>query len=372
MAEVSGECFIVIGHGETDIPEAKIVMRRGDLLDAVLSMIYGSQLDAPADERAMYAQDLEDEDQWAADRWSCEFEIGGIIVWHVGLHPFAPQPAHADAPIDIEAMLCACVPGGDICDPQRVADSIREWFAELGVQADAPAEARQWDAIRYVHADGRRTGWIDSVPPRHVEMLNEGFRVEYAYIGSAPADAGEATIPRVHGISRFADNPCTVLVKLMAEPSDDALRAIHNMLTAPPAARVARLTREQKATINWAIRAAVEAGYTSDADVLRALLAPTQQPSGEVTGGRTYPDEMSPALRDVLGRPNFWCGPIAHEMRAAGAEIKTKAEDEQAHVLHWLVKLVLDHGDDWQKHAATDLRAIREKADAARAQGGES
>ncbi|WP_157639506.1 hypothetical protein [Burkholderia ubonensis] len=104
---------------------------------------------------------------------------------------------------------------------------------------------------------------------------------------------------------------------------------------------------------------------------LTALLAPTQQPSGEVPGGRTYPDEMSPALRDVLGRPNFWCGPIAHEMRAAGAEIKAKAEDEQAHVLHWLVKLVLDHGDDWQKHAATDLRAIREKADAARAQGGE-
>ncbi|KWC82736.1 hypothetical protein WL58_17855 [Burkholderia cepacia] len=107
-------------------------------------------------------------------------------------------------------------------------------------------------------------------------------------------------------------------------------------------------------------------------ELRKALLAPTQQPSGEVTGGRAYPDEMSPALRDVLGRPNFWCGPIAHEMRAAGAEIKTKAEDEQAHVLHWLVKLVLDHGDDWQKHAATDLRAIREKANAARAEGGES
>ncbi|KWK75750.1 hypothetical protein [Burkholderia ubonensis] len=107
------------------------------------------------------------------------------------------------------------------------------------------------------------------------------------------------------------------------------------------------------------------------ADALRSLLAPTQQPSGEVPGGRTYPDEMSSALRDVLGRPNFWCGPIAHEMRAAGTEIKAKAEDEQAHVLHWLVKLVLDHGDDWQKHAATDLRAIRKKADAART-GGQS
>ncbi|MBU9539388.1 hypothetical protein KTE58_23670 [Burkholderia multivorans] len=61
-------------------------------------------------------------------------------------------------------------------------------------QADAPAEARQLDAIRYVHSDSRRTGWIDYLPPRHTEMLNEGFRVEYAYIGSAPADAGEARL----------------------------------------------------------------------------------------------------------------------------------------------------------------------------------
>nr|WP_261533086.1 hypothetical protein [Burkholderia multivorans] len=44
------------------------------------------------------------------------------------------------------------------------------------------------------------------------------------------------------------------------------------LYTAPPAAGEARLTDEQKATINWAIRAAVEAGYTADADVLRALL----------------------------------------------------------------------------------------------------
>ncbi|HEM7801995.1 TPA: VRR-NUC domain-containing protein [Burkholderia cenocepacia] len=82
---------------------------------------------------------------------------------------------------------------------------------------------------------------------------------------------------------------------------------------------------------------------------------------------RIYPDEMSAALRDVLGRPNFWCSPIAHEMRAAGADIKRKAEDEQAHVLHWLVKLVLAYGDSWQEYAAIDLRAIREAADARRA-----
>lgn len=51
------------------------------------------------------------------------------------------QPAQADARIDVEAMLRACVPGGDICDPQRIADSIREWFDEHGQNA-AQAGAR--------------------------------------------------------------------------------------------------------------------------------------------------------------------------------------------------------------------------------------
>ncbi|HDR8933007.1 hypothetical protein [Burkholderia vietnamiensis] len=67
----------------------------------------------------------------------------------------APQPAQADARIDVEAMLRACVPGGDICDPQRIADSIREWFDEHGQNA-AQAVARvgltdeQREAIEFV------------------------------------------------------------------------------------------------------------------------------------------------------------------------------------------------------------------------------
>ncbi|HIE4193444.1 MULTISPECIES: hypothetical protein [Burkholderia] len=43
----------------------------------------------------------------------------------------------ADARIDVEAMLRACVPGGNICDPQRIADSIREWFNERGAREGA-------------------------------------------------------------------------------------------------------------------------------------------------------------------------------------------------------------------------------------------
>lgn len=36
--------------------------------------------------------------------------------------------------IDVEAMLRACVPGGSICDPQKVADSIREYYATVPTQ----------------------------------------------------------------------------------------------------------------------------------------------------------------------------------------------------------------------------------------------
>lgn len=35
-------------------------------------------------------------------------------------------------PIDIEYMLAVCVPGGSSCDPQAVADSIREYWAKKG------------------------------------------------------------------------------------------------------------------------------------------------------------------------------------------------------------------------------------------------
>ncbi|QDY50450.1 hypothetical protein [Stenotrophomonas maltophilia] len=37
-----------------------------------------------------------------------------------------PYPARS---FDLEAMLAACVPGGDIADPQVIADNIRHWFA---------------------------------------------------------------------------------------------------------------------------------------------------------------------------------------------------------------------------------------------------
>ncbi len=54
-------------------------------------------------------------------------------VWKP-LYTHPPQPTQ----IDIEAMLTECVPGGSLCDPQQIADSIREWFTAHPPQ---PAQA---------------------------------------------------------------------------------------------------------------------------------------------------------------------------------------------------------------------------------------
>ncbi|MBB2981795.1 hypothetical protein [Paraburkholderia tropica] len=103
---------------------------------------------------------------------------------------------------------------------------------------------------------------------------------------------------------------------------------------------------------------------TGDADAVaaaRAALETRPQPA--------YPDELTPELREVLGFMCFQCISIAQAMRLAGIDVKKKAEDEQANVLHWMVKLVLRHGADWRKEGVKDIEAWRE---AARAQSPQS
>lgn len=38
--------------------------------------------------------------------------------------------------VDLDGMIAACIPGGDTCDPQEVADAIREWHANHIVDAN--------------------------------------------------------------------------------------------------------------------------------------------------------------------------------------------------------------------------------------------
>lgn len=71
-----------------------------------------------------------------------------------------------------------------------------------------------------------------------------------------------------------------------------------------------------------------------------------------------WPDKMPPALREVLGLMVTDTWHIANALRTAGMQIASKTEDEQAHVLFWLVGLALRYGDDWRTHAVTAMRQI--------------
>ena len=77
-------------------------------------------------------------------------------------------------------------------------------------------------------------------------------------------------------------------------------------------------------------------------------------------GPASIPD--TPEVRDILGRPNFWCSPWANVLRMRGDAIPRKAEEEQAAVIRFMLNHYLAHGADWAETAGAELDAIR-KAD---------
>ena len=59
--------------------------------------------------------------------------------------------------------------------------------------------------------------------------------------------------------------------------------------------------------------------------------------------------EFNEQIEFILGRPNFWCGAIAHKLVKLGHKIPTKAEAEQAAVIYWMLDLYEKHGDGWRE-----------------------
>jgi hypothetical protein len=80
---------------------------------------------------------------------------------------------------------------------------------------------------------------------------------------------------------------------------------------------------------------------------------------------RAYPHELTDDLRDILSMMMWTTGPMAHALRAGGQEIKRKAEEEQAEVMHWLIGLALEHGSDWRVKASERIRQIKASLEAA-------
>ena len=61
----------------------------------------------------------------------------------------------------------------------------------------------------------------------------------------------------------------------------------------------------------------------------------------------------------ILGRPNFTCIGIANRLRQLGTEIKTRSEDEQAHVIAFLLRHWIADRENWADNAATALEGSK-------------
>lgn len=91
-----------------------------------------------------------------------------------------------------------------------------------------------------------------------------------------------------------------------------------------------------------------------------------QLTDGEVLASPAQAVDLAPAsipntpeVRDILGRPNFWCSPWANVLRMRGDEIPNKAEEEQAAVIRFMLNHYLANGTAWAETAGAELDAIR-------------
>lgn len=143
---------------------------------------------------------------------------GTVNIDPHGVHAYgsvllpAPERPCVPAPTDVEQMLHDCVPGGSICDPQAVADSIREWFdrkqstpnrAGWALVPTAPTEA-MLDAVVAV--------WQQRLSRKAAEGAlfaggdaRQSFTENYAaMLAAAPPAPREAAHPDDAGVDRFA------------------------------------------------------------------------------------------------------------------------------------------------------------------------
>lgn len=100
-------------------------------------------------------------------------------------------------------------------------------------------------------------------------------------------------------------------------------------------------------------------GYQALEEVLRRLELPFETPKLP----QAAPDlpAMNEDLLLILGKICFQCSPIARVLRLGGMEIKTRAENEQAHVIHWLLSHYLKDPAKWAENAGDEIKAIQEK-----------
>ncbi|MDO8778881.1 MAG: hypothetical protein Q7K57_61215 [Burkholderiaceae bacterium] len=77
--------------------------------------------------------------------------------------------------------------------------------------------------------------------------------------------------------------------------------------------------------------------------------------------GRTMP-ALTDSLREVLGTPVHTMVPLVRLLQLLDPTVKHRYEDEQAALLHWMLTLWFQHGDDWRAAAGVEVGRMREAA----------
>jgi len=115
---------------------------------------------------------------------------------------------------------------------------------------------------------------------------------------------------------------------------------------------LARLRAVQNTSIQYKSGSDIMRDAADEIERLRAALARRDA----VPNGMMLP-ELDDDLREILGKPNFRCSPIAQALRLMGKQIAHKAEDEQAATIHWMLGLYFKNGKDWRSHGESEVRA---------------
>jgi len=108
------------------------------------------------------------------------------------------------------------------------------------------------------------------------------------------------------------------------------------------------------------------AGFSTYASIELGRRKPRSKASKQAKRPRAQAVDLAPAsipdtpeVRDILGRPNFWCSPWANVLRMRGDEIPNKAEEEQAAVIRFMLNHYLANGTAWAETAGAELDTIR-------------
>ncbi|GKS85822.1 hypothetical protein AVMA1855_16740 [Acidovorax sp. SUPP1855] len=101
--------------------------------------------------------------------------------------------------------------------------------------------------------------------------------------------------------------------------------------------------------------AAFEAGRAIAPENAAAPQPPAAQP------GAVLSIELTDDVRFILGFICFQCMHIVQALRLGGRDINTKAEDEQAAAIHFMLNHYLADRENWRENVNAELRAMAAK-----------